>query len=127
MSGDFHRRDQDWHSQNLDKIKNPDKDMFGKSNLDKYDNCPLCQDYLDPSKPIHTGPCGHKMHQICYDSLPSKYTAEDGWVQKLGQKTCPVCRYNNPITQQEAQTMPLDQLKKFYEQKGYGRPPKYIM
>jgi hypothetical protein len=55
------------------------------------DDCPIClTDMNTGGQPIHTGPCGHRMHRTCYNAMPPAYNVGP----KAGQKACPICRWN---------------------------------
>ena len=43
------------------------------------DNCPICLVVMNRGAVVQLGPCGHILHQKCYDNMPAG-------------SSCPICR-----------------------------------
>ena len=84
----------------------------GTTESKEEDPCSVCLEDLNDGTPIHKGPCGHRLHQTCYNQLHPAWSAGP----KAGQKKCPVCRYNQPV--------PGPLVEPLRSQIGFGR---YIM
>ena len=91
----------------------PDPTPPPRATTEEEEVCPICLDTLNNGTPIHTGPCGHKLHKSCYDRLPSPWTSGP----KTGQKACPLCRYN-AVDPSGALGEPL------LSQRGFGKPKR---
>ena len=51
---------------------------------DEFENCSICRDPMLPGQDIHTGSCGHSVHNECYRPLVRSVP--------VGKKPCPLCR-----------------------------------
>jgi hypothetical protein len=92
-------------------------DPGGGTTTREEDPCPICLSDMNDGTPIHVGPCGHRIHRTCYNHLPSPWTT----MPKLGQKVCPICRYNAVV--------PGPLVEPLRSQQGYGkyRSTRYVM
>jgi len=89
------------------------------------EKCPICDELLTPANRYKCVRCGQDICTNCYANVNPDWTATNTvfapLTAKIGQKACPLCRYNKHVKFYEYQALPPAEQNTIVTQRGYGK------